>query len=289
MNVITGIIIGVLVALILLYFFKVFKVKESFANKITIIMVILVSFLSIYLYQQLYATNAAKDRGNLSKSINRVLTNSSISTIVTTNHINDNNTTRMAYMIDEMNAVSRPYDKRLDAINAEIDALMDALNEANENIFSEQIYTDKKQLNKSKIWLTKYSQYLNQSLVVSKELNQAQKDRFNSFSNIDSRFLSSVKIGFERGSNRSKELILKRYVASTKVVDKLTVLVSLADRNFGKVIVVNNTINFQKESDKNLYRNNLAELIIAFQDEEIATKELLDVKDSAIMRLTNVK
>ena len=280
MNIIFCVISGVLMALFSPYFLKLLNVEETFLNKLILIIVISFSFFSIYLYQKVDIAGEAKTKYILSESINRILTNSSTLTTVNADHINDSNATRIAFMIDEMNAVNKPYYERFDAINAKMNAIM-----SDEDVFSQQIYTDKKQLDKSKIWLTKYSEYLNQTLVLSKELDQAQKAKFNSYSNIDSRFLSMIKVDFERGSSRSKELILKRYAASKEVLDKLTVVISLADKNFGKVIVVNNTISFQKEADNDLYNQNMTELIMALKKEEKATKDLLDAKDLALINL----
>jgi hypothetical protein len=283
MNIVIGAISGVIAALLFPYLLKKFKVNEDLIKKVTPIIVVIAAILSVKLYAYYQADNLEKDKAHLSTKLETYEKlskgdTSGLENQNTNDDINSSDIARGAYALGELNKILKPYVERINAINANITKL------SNEELLGNKIYSDKNTLNAAKNFAVQYPLLIEEDLALFEELVVAQRKTIDGLE-VDKKFINEMKGGFEKSVTTLRKLRIERINASKRFSEKVKVVVQLAEKNFGKVKITNDGIDFQNAADNALYNKNFDELQLAAADEEKALKALSEHQANSIEKM----
>ncbi len=155
---------------------------------------------------------------------------------------------------------------------------------SSDEILGAKIYSDKNVLNAARNFTVQYPLLLDEDLAVYDELIVAQRKTIFSLK-LDKKFIDEMKGGFEKSAATLRMLRVERLNASKRFSEKVKVVVQLAEKNFGKVKITNDGIDFQNAADNELYNKNFDELQLAAADEEKAVKALTEHQTNSIEKM----
>lgn len=269
MNMLIGAIAGALAALIFPYILRKLKINDETAKKINPILAVGAVIVSINLYGTYLTESIKEDKAKLNTAFQNFENLASGDTSVTTNQstgdINANDASRGAYVLTEMTELNKPYVERVNALSLKLTEI------ATEGMLGRKLYEDENTLNSARYFITNYTKLLEEDLAIFDEVIAAETKFINALT-LDKKFVSDMQGAFNNSSKVARELRVERIKASKKFVEKVKVMVQLAEKNFGKTKITDDSIDFLNEADNALYNKNWEELQQAASEENKAVQ-----------------